>query len=484
VPDPAQYSRLSILIPVYNERYFVGPLLDQVLAAPLQEGLTRELVVVDDGSTDGTREALEEIQSRHSDCVRLFVHQTNMGKGAAVRTAVRHATGDVCIIQDADLEYDPRDYRRLLAPILSGDADVVYGSRFAASEYRRVLYFWHSVVNRSLTTLSNALTDLNLTDVETCYKAVKAPILKSIPIRSNRFGIEPELTAKFAKRGCRIYEVPVSYRGRTYEEGKKITWWDGLKAVFTTIYFWLVDDIYDERYGHDILHSLSSAHRFNAWMADTVKPWVGEEVLEIGSGLGNLTVKMLPRKNYTASDIDPMYLDYLASRFRGLGPIDIQRLDLGRPADFDEFRGRYDTVICLNVLEHIEDAETAVRNMLGALQPGGVAIILVPQGQWLFGSLDRVLEHKVRYSRKGLESLCAGAGLSVESTFSFNRVGVLPWFVNGKILRRKRFNKLQLKVYDSLVWLWRLLDRFLPLPGLSIICVARRPAVTRREDAV
>ena len=469
---------------MYNERYFVGPLLDQVLAAPLQEGLTRELVVVDDGSTDGTREALEEIQSRHSDCVRLFVHQTNMGKGAAVRTAVRHATGDVCIIQDADLEYDPRDYRRLLAPILSGDADVVYGSRFAASEYRRVLYFWHSVVNRSLTTLSNALTDLNLTDVETCYKAVKAPILKSIPIRSNRFGIEPELTAKFAKRGCRIYEVPVSYRGRTYEEGKKITWWDGLKAVFTTIYFWLVDDIYDERYGHDILHSLSSAHRFNAWMADTVKPWVGEEVLEIGSGLGNLTVKMLPRKNYTASDIDPMYLDYLASRFRGLGPIDIQRLDLGRPADFDEFRGRYDTVICLNVLEHIEDAETAVRNMLGALQPGGVAIILVPQGQWLFGSLDRVLEHKVRYSRKGLESLCAGAGLSVESTFSFNRVGVLPWFVNGKILRRKRFNKLQLKVYDSLVWLWRLLDRFLPLPGLSIICVARRPAVTRREDAV
>ena len=164
---------------MYNERYFVGPLLDQVLAAPLQEGLTRELVVVDDGSTDGTREALEEIQSRHSDCVRLFVHQTNMGKGAAVRTAVRHATGDVCIIQDADLEYDPRDYRRLLAPILSGDADVVYGSRFAASEYRRVLYFWHSVVNRSLTTLSNALTDLNLTDVETCYKAVKAPILKS-----------------------------------------------------------------------------------------------------------------------------------------------------------------------------------------------------------------------------------------------------------------------------------------------------------------
>ena len=301
--SPARGGRtLSILIPVYNEEYYIEQVLEEVLSAPLPAGMAREVIVVDDASTDGTREQLRKFAADHPH-VRVFSHTTNQGKGAAIRTAVNNATGDIIVIQDADLEYDPREYKKLLTPILSKDADVVYGSRFLASPYRRVLYFWHSLGNRFLTTFSNCFTNLNLTDMETCYKMVRASILQTMPLRSNRFGLEPELTVKFAKRGCRIYEVPISYRGRTYAEGKKITWWDGFKAIFTILYFAAVDDLYDEQYGRDILHTLSKTPRFNRWMADTVRPWVGNNVLEIGAGMGNLSLQLLPRSAYTVAPI-------------------------------------------------------------------------------------------------------------------------------------------------------------------------------------
>ena len=463
-------------MPVFNEQYFVEQIIDQVLNAPLPPGIERELIIVDDGSSDDTAAILARITSAHPETIQLYFHPANQGKGAAVRTALQHATGDICIIQDADLEYDPRDYQKVIQPILDGDADVVYGSRFFTSDRRRVLYFWHSLGNRFLTTLSNMLTDLNLTDMETCYKAVRSPILKSIPIRSNRFDLEPELTAKFAKRGCRIYEVPISYRGRTYEEGKKITWWDGVRTVWKIIYYRLVDDIYDDLYGHAILYRLSQTHHFNRWMVDTVKPWIGKTVLEIGAGLGNLTTKLIPRQFYTASDIDPLHLDYLRSRFGSYKWMEVREIDLGNPADFEPIQERFDTIVCLNVLEHIQEDEQALENMYRTLVPGGVAIILVPQGQWLYGSVDRIAEHCRRYSRRELTEKCERTGFTVEKIFSFNRVSLLPWFVNTCILQRTNFSKVQLKLFDSLIWLWRRIDRFLPLPGLSLIVVAQKPA--------
>ena len=472
------FERLSILIPVFNERYFVEELVDHVVKVPLPHGLTRELVIVDDGSTDGTRRILKQIAEKYPDEVRLHFHETNQGKGAAIRTAIQHASGDICIIQDADLEYDPRDYDKLLHPILEGDADVVYGSRFLPSDYRRVLFFWHAFGNHFVTMLSNVFTNLNLTDIETCYKVAKSSILKSIPIRSNRFGIEPELTAKFAKRGCRIYEVPISYRGRGYEEGKKLTWRDGLKAIWTILYFWLVDDIYEERYGHHILHLLSRTHRFNRWMTDTVKPWVGETVLEIGAGIGNISQNLLYCKSYTASDIDALHLEYLENRFGNYRWVDVRKIDLADSADFDLLEATFDTVVCLNVLEHVEQDGRALENIYRGLRPGGIAILLAPQGRWLYGSMDRVLDHCRRYTRQELKGKCEQAGFAVAHLFSFNRVGLLPWFINGRILRRRVFGKLQLKLYDSLVWLWRILDKVLPIPGLSLIVIARKPENT------
>ncbi|NOY05810.1 MAG: glycosyltransferase family 2 protein [Chlorobi bacterium] len=226
---------LTIVIPVFNEERFIDVILDRVLKTDLSKlGLDREVIIVDDHSTDGTGERLREWESRSE--VRIIRHERNMGKGAALRTGFGEAAGDVILVQDADLEYNPVDYPKLLEPIISGEADVVFGSRFAGGEPHRVLYFWHYFGNRILTLFSNMFTDLNLTDMETCYKVFRAEVLRNLTIRENRFGIEPEITAKVARLArngdCRIYEVGISYSGRTYQEGKKITWKDGMRAVY------------------------------------------------------------------------------------------------------------------------------------------------------------------------------------------------------------------------------------------------------------
>jgi len=215
--------KLSVIIPVFNEARTILEVIEKVKGAPFD----KEIIVVDDASKDGTRELLE----KRGDGIRVLYHSTNQGKGAAIRTALPHITGDVVIIQDADLEYDPSEYPHLVAPILEGKADVVYGSRFLGRTHR-VLLFWHFVGNRIVTTFSNMLTGLKLTDMETCYKAFRADILKQIRIESNRFGFEPEITAKVAKMDCRVLEVPISYSGRDYSEGKKINWKDGIAALY------------------------------------------------------------------------------------------------------------------------------------------------------------------------------------------------------------------------------------------------------------
>lgn len=220
---------LSIVVPVYNEEATVRNLLNTVLEAALPEGVEREVLVVDDGSSDGTAEALKHFDGHTH--VRVFRESVNRGKGAALRRGFAEARGDFILVQDADLEYDPREYPRLLAPILAGKADVVYGSRFIGSDAHRVLLFWHYVGNRWLTLLSNALTNLNLTDMETCYKVFRAEVLEQIELVENRFGFEPEVTAKVARLNVRIYEVGISYWGRTYDEGKKIHWRDGVSAL-------------------------------------------------------------------------------------------------------------------------------------------------------------------------------------------------------------------------------------------------------------
>ena len=478
--DAGNFQKLSILIPVFNERYLVGTLVKMVSQAPLPNGFQREIIIVDDHSTDGTWEILENL-GREITEIRLFRQDKNYGKGAAIQRAIRKATGDITIFQDADLEYDPNEYMQLLQPILEGHADVVYGSRFAASKSRRVLYFRHTLGNKFLTLLSNLFTDLNLTDMETCYKVFRTELLKSIPIRSKRFGLEPEITAKIAKRGFRIYEVPISYYGRTYREGKKITWKDGISAFFVIFKYWLIDDAYTNSDGK-ILCALSSTHRFNKWMADEIFPFVGDRVLEIGSGIGNISLQLLPRDFYMCSDIDSLYLHTLKNLFGHRPNVKVRYLDISATDNVPAMENKFDTVLCLNVLEHIEDDTSALKNIYELLNPRGRLILLVPNAPLLFSSLDEAVGHFRRYAKNGIKGLFKEVGFDVERIWYFNRISTPAWLWNGKVLRRRHFSRFQLKIYDSFVWLWRLTDRYLPWPAQSIIAVARKKSGSEAEE--
>jgi len=383
----------------------------------------------------------------------------------------------VTIIHDADLEYDPRDIPAIVRPIVQEGADAVFGSRYLTATYKRALRYRHSLMNRTLTLVSNLFTDLDLTDVETCYKAVRTPLLKSIPIRSRDFRLEIELAMKLAKRRASVFEVPIRYLPRTYREGKKIGARDGLLALGALVHFWLIDDIYQQdAYGSQILNQLERTRRFNTWMGDTLRPFLGDRVLEIGAGIGTLTEQMIPRDAYMASDINPVYLAYLRSYAVGKPYLSVRHIDASSAADFDGLDGRFDTVMMVNVLEHVTDEATTLANVHRALEPGGRYVVLVPQHPGLYGTLDEALEHRERYTVEGLRKSLQSAGFEVEQVFDFNRASVPGWWLNGRVLKRRTFSRFQLKVFDTMVPVLRHLDRLLPYGGQSLIGVARRSA--------
>ena len=465
---------LSILIPVYNERAVAETSLRLVLKSPLPDNVQRELVVVDDCSTDGTGDILKRLAAEFPE-IRLFRHEKNQGKGAAVRTAIQNAQGDYCLIQDADLEYDPAEYPVLLRPLLDGRADAVFGSRYLAGDQRRVLPFWHSQMNSGLTMLSNMFSNLNLTDMETCYKVFKTDLLKSIPVRSDRFGFEPEITMKCAKRKLRIYEVPISYHGRTYEEGKKIGWKDGVKALGVILYFWLVDDLYTEPYGRAYLNNLNGTPQYLAWVTSLLRPYLGDSVIEIGAGLGNFSARLMAKRlKYVAGEKDPLYLHALRNRFLKTPNVEVVSLRPSADADYEKLEARFDTAICVNVLEFERDPGKVLALLRSTLKTGGRIVLLVPQGKGLFGSVDQTLGHLARFSSNEIEGLLQQAGFQVESRRDLNKAGKVSWWISSKLLGAKNINKLTLKIFDKTIWLWRALDGILPWRGLSLIVVARR----------
>jgi 2-polyprenyl-3-methyl-5-hydroxy-6-metoxy-1,4-benzoquinol methylase len=296
-------------------------------------------------------------------------------------------------------------------------------------------------------------------------------MLRSIPLRSDRFGIDPELTIKMARRQARFYEIPISYHGRTYEEGKKIGFRDALHVVYVILRYSLSRDIYKDS-DQEILDVLSATRRFNKWMADTLMPYVGEHVLELGAGIGNMTRHLAPkRKSYTATDVESEHLARLRNRFQHRQNLKVCECDLTNAADFSEFEGQIDTVVCLNVLEHVADDLLGLQNIHAALKQGGRAIILVPHGQEVYGTLDKVLGHQRRYSHEELQKKMEAVGFRIERMLDFNKISRPGWYVTGKILKKTTFSRIQLKIFDHLVWLWRRIDKHLPWPPTSIIAI-------------
>jgi glycosyltransferase involved in cell wall biosynthesis len=463
--------RLSVLVPVYNERHVVEASVRRVLA--LEHPLIGELevIIVDDCSKDGTSEVLQRLAAEDSR-ITLIRHETNRGKGGALRTAIARATGDVCVVHDADFEYNPADIPSLLVPFAEEGADAVFGSRYLSARYRRALMYRHTLMNKAITAACNWLTDLHITDVETCYKAINTTLLKSIPIRSNDFRFEIEITFKLAKRGARVFEVPIRYLPRTYAEGKKIRPRDGLLALSAMAHWFLIDDLYeDDEYGTRLISELDKVRRVVLWVGDLIRPYVGDQVLELGAGVGSTANQFIPRDLYVASEVNPNYLTYLRSYAISKPYLHVMELDPARAEAFRGLEQQFDTVIALNVLEGMPDPVATLRAIHATLREGGRVILQAPLGKKRFGTLDSERGRRMRFEEAELLGMLEQAGFCVEHVRDFNRLPVPGWLLNGKLLKRKRFSRVQLKFLNTVLPLMKPLEPLWPWKGLSLIAV-------------
>jgi glycosyltransferase involved in cell wall biosynthesis len=471
--------KISIVVTVYNERYTVRELLRRVLAVPTP---LHEIIIVDDGSTDGTRLLLKGLEEQFRKSapaypVRFFYKEENQGKSAALASAFKEVTGDIVIIQDADLEYDPQDYGRLIQPILDGKADAVYGSRFISQE-RNVPFFWHMVANKALTTLCNLLTNLYVTDVWTGFKAFKSEIVKNLPVTSRRFGFEPEITIKMSKLGFRIYEVSVKYNARGYAEGKKIGFLDSLAGLYTIFRTWLFSDL-GEFAIEKAQWILNNANNYNRMIYEEYQDFLGNRVIEVGSASGNNAKFLLDREFLCLSEFIPGYAELLKHNYRDWQNIRVARLDITDLGSFTEDKkliGTFDTVICLNVIEHIQDDRLTMKNLASLIKPGGTGIFIVPAHQWLYGSMDEAAGHFKRYEKQDFEALLSESGFEVVRCSHFNPLAVFGWWLNGKIIRRRSIPGFQVLLFDKLAFLIEWIKP-MDLPfGISLLAIAKKKA--------
>jgi SAM-dependent methyltransferase len=461
--------KLSVLMPVYNEARTLRTIVAKVLSSPVDMDI--ELVCVDDASRDRSAEILEELASTDSRIV-VVRHVRNQGKGAAIRTAIEHMSGDIAIVQDADLEYDPAEFPRVMGPLLEGKADAVYGSRFASSEVRRVLHFWHALGNRVLTMLSNMVNDQNLTDMETCYKAVRGDILKRLRLTSDRFGLEPEITARLAQWGARVYEVPISYHGRTYAQGKNIGWRDGVEAIWLILKFGFLDTRATDEDAVVTRQALGKAPRFRRWALESFGDALGERVLEVNAGPGHTTTHLLAKERLVVTDSDPVHVETLRRRFGSLENVEV------RDGDFDHApldTGGLDTAIVFDGLQRSPEPKVFLSNVAASLDTGAHILIQVPADKRLFGLTDEAAGHLRRFDRPELEETIRSSGLELLRIESFNHLGVWVWRLHHAT-GRGRISTGQAKSFDLLVPLAKRIEAVAGGDrGLSWVAVARVP---------
>ena len=457
-------TKLSVLMPVYNESRTLRTIVAKVLESPVDAEI--ELVCVDDCSKDDSLTILNELAEADRR-IRIIAQPVNMGKGKAIRTAIDNMTGDIAIIQDADLEYDPNEYRLVLAPLLEGRADAVYGSRFASSEQRRVLFFWHSLGNKLLTLMSNMANDLNLTDMETCYKAVRGDILKKLRLTSNRFGLEPEITARLAQWGARIYEVPISYHGRTYAEGKNIGWRDGLEALWLIFKFRFIDTRATDEDSVVTRQSLGRAPRFRRWILSWFGDNLGEIVLELNAGPGHTTSHLLDAKKLIVSDEEPVHVESLRRRFGHL-----ENIEVLTPQELASSDHKVSSALVFDGLQRVDEPKEFLSWVAGHVEPGGKVLIQVPAGPELYGPMDRAAGHLRRFDRAEIQELVRAAGLEMVALAEVNKLGTYGWRLHHA-LRVGRISSSEARLFDWLVPVAKILDPILSGPGLSLLAVGR-----------
>ena len=455
--------KLSVVIPVYNEIDTILEILQRVKAVSID----KEIIIVDDCSTDGTREILREIKD---DNIQLILNEENRGKGFSIRKGFEYITGNIVIVQDADLEYYPDEYPVLIQKIMQGKADVVYGTRFLGP--RRVFHFYHFLGNQVLNLIANFLYDTNLSDLMTGYKVFRADVLRRLKLRANGFGIEAEITAQILKRKLKVYEVPISYDGRDYDEGKKITWKDFFRSLY-----WLIRckfESYDV--GEDTLYRMRLMKNNNKWVFKQIKPYLGNNILEIGSGIGNIS-KFLAHltKNLILTDINGSYLEYLQHRFIGNPKVriishDILSIDLSHILP-----SKIDTVVCINVLEHIKDDDKALENIYKILYKNGRLILMVPAMKILYGSVDEKVGHFRRYEKGELVKKLGYKNFAVEKIYYHNFISAIGWFVTGRILRKKLISSFQVKLLDKFIPFFAELEKRVKIPfGLSLMVICKK----------
>jgi 2-polyprenyl-3-methyl-5-hydroxy-6-metoxy-1,4-benzoquinol methylase len=379
------------------------------------------------------------------------------GRGEQVHAALADAQGSILLVPPAS-GWMPDDLGAVLQPLLEGQCDAVYAISQAAGGAQ--------LATRTV----NLIARLGLHDVEGSFKAFRTSLLRSVPLDRSSGSFDVEVTIKLARRHARMVEIrcggAAAPAPRGSHAGEVLV--TALTSAFTT-------DLYTDK-GAAILDSFSVARRFNRWMAQTIAPYAGDDVLEIGAGMGNLAAQLAPGRNrYVATDIDPEHLSRLESRLGHLAHLETALCDLGRPHQLDSFAGQMDTVVCLNVLEHVEDEAAGLGNMYEALRSGGRAIVLVPEGPSIYGSLDVVLGHYRRYTREQLAEAMGRAGFVVEDVLGFNRVSRPAWFISGRVVKRESIGKFQLRMFDRTVWFWRWADSRLPWKPTSVIGIGRKP---------
>jgi SAM-dependent methyltransferase len=477
--------KLSVVVPFYNELRTLPVVIDRLLAVDFAAlGLETELIFVDDGSTDASRSLLDPLPRED---VRLIVHERNQGKGAAVKTGLEAATGDILCIQDADLEYHPNDLPALIRPILEGSYQVVYGNRFRGSAAG--LYFSHRVANRLLNLMVNLAFNRYLEDVYTCYKVFTREAFSGLNLSAKTFTVEMELTAHFLRKGLVIYEVPISYRARTYAEGKKIHFKDGFLAALALARYRFqrkppaskpgpamrrAPDAPGSSEIHALgLEDLAAARRYRRYLHDLLAPYLGPSVLEVEARLGDFSTELLDRERLVLVESDPVCLRALEDRFKGNPKVELLE---AHPSDL-KVDPPVDTVVALNVIDLLADDVAALRAMARATVPGGTVLLLAPGFPRLAGAFDQAIGGIRRYTPESLSAAVAAAGLIPEVVRPVNLLGGIAWWAAVRVARLARPTPSLVNLYDKLVVpAERALERRVqPSFGQSILCVARVP---------